>query len=120
MCKLIYGSRSSSSYQEKLKSAGLLSSKTRRLKYDLISVYKMKNNLIDLNFDEFFKMNHYKKTIGNVSKVVVPKSNKKIRRHYFTCSIIKHWNQLKSNDINARNINFTKKKVKRYMARQKV
>ena len=120
MCNLIYGSHSSLSYQEKLKSAGLLSMKTRRLKHDLISVYKMKNNLIDLNFEDFFQTNQYKKTRGSIFKLVVPKSNKIIRQHFFTCSIIKHWNQLKSSDINAWNINLFKKKVIRYLARQKL
>ena len=120
MCNIIYGKRSSASYQEKLKQAGLLSLKARRLKHDLILVYKMKNNLMDVNFEDFFHENPYKKTRGNIFKLLVPKSKSKIRQNFFTSSIIKHWNLLKSSDINVRRINIFKKNVLRYLAKQKI
>jgi hypothetical protein len=120
MCNLIYGKRSSINYQEKLKQAGLLSLKARRIKHDLISVYKMKNNLMDVNFDDFFVRNLFKKTRGNIFKLQVQKSRTKIRHHFFTCTVIKHWNQLKSSEINARSMNMFKKCILRYLARHNI
>ena len=120
MCKIIYGIRSQYSYREQLKRANLLSLKARRIKHDLISAYKIKNRMLDLNFDDFFSKNPYKKTRGNVFKLLVPKSKKKIRQNFFTCSVIKHWNKLKSSDINVYNLHLFKKNVLRYLARHDI
>ena len=64
--------------------------------------------------------NPYKKTRGNIFKLLVPKPKSKIRQNFFTSSIIKHWNLLKSSDINVRRINIFKKNVLRYLAKQKI
>ena len=117
LCNMIYGFHNSLSYQEKLKRANLLSLKARRIKQDLILVYKIKSNLMDLHFEDFFKKALCKKTRGNFFKLQIPKSKKKLRQNFFSCSIIKHWNKLKSNDINVRNLNMFKKNVLRYLRR---
>ena len=94
--------------------------RARRIKQQLTFMFKMKNKFVDLCFDNFFQNNSYKKSRGNVFKLLFPKSKTKYRQNFFTCSIIKHWNQLKSTDINVRTISLFKKKIDHYFKRAKI
>ena len=49
-----------SSYEDRLKKLDLLSLQDRRIRYDLITMYKIINNLSDLNFEDYF----YKESIS--------------------------------------------------------
>ena len=120
MCNLIYGTRNSLSYQDKLKLSNLLSLRARRIRNSLIMLFKMKNKMIDLDFENFFDENRYRKTRGNIFKLVIPKSNTKFRKNFFTSSIVHHWNNLKSSDINVRSINLFKRNIMRYMKRENI
>ena len=118
MCNLIYGI-SSTTYDEKLKKANLLSLRARRIKHQLINAFKIKNKMTDLEFEDFFQPCHSKRTRGNVFKLIVPKSKTKIRQHFFTCSIVNHWNRLKSSDISVQSLHQFKKNVLNYLKREK-
>ena len=76
--------------------------------------------MMDLDFEDFFLKNKYNTTRGNAFKLVIPKSKTSIRHHFFTCSVIKHWNLLKSTDINVRTIRLFKNNVARSIAREKI
>ena len=119
MCKLIYR-QESLTYKEKLKNLKMLTLKTRRIQQQLALMYKMRKGCLNLSFDDFFCKNNYKKTRGNVHKLLIPKSKTKSRREFFTISAIKYWNQLKSMDINARSYNLFKKKILNYFDRTKI
>ena len=114
MCNLI-GDLRSLTYQEKLRKLKLQSLRARRIKHQLIFMYKMKYKFIDLCFDDFFQENNFKKTRGNAFKLKFPISKTKFRKNFFACSIIKHWNVLKTSDINVRNTHLFKKKVDNYL-----
>ena len=73
MCKLVIGSRSLT-YEAKLKKFNLLSLRARRIKQQLVFMYKMKNKIIDLPFEDFFVDNDYKKTRGNAFRLRIPHS----------------------------------------------
>ena len=117
MCNIIYGARSMS-YSQKLKKSNLLSLQVRRIKDQIINVYKIKHNLMDLDFDEFFSKNKYEKTRGNAFRLTFQKSKSKIRHHFFSCSVVKHWNKLKSNEINVRSLKMFKRNVLNYLRRE--
>ena len=104
----------------KLRKAGFLSIRERRIKDQLVCLFKMKNKMIDLDFEEFFQRNNYKKTRGNAFKLLIPKSKTKIRHHFFSCSVIKHWNRMKATEIYVRNVHIFKKNILRYLAREKI
>ena len=76
--------------------------------------------MIDLDFEDLFLKSKCKKTRGNAFKLMIPKSKTKIRHHFFTCSIIKHWNRLKSSDINVRSIRLFKKNIIKYLRRENI
>lgn len=119
MCNLL-GNLRSLPYKEKLIKLKLQSLRARRIKHQLAFMFKMKHELIDLRFDSFFLENKYKKTRGNVFKLVIPKSKTVHRKHFFTNSIIKHWNLLKSTDINVRTIRQFKINVDNYFKRSDI
>ena len=119
MCKLIYDLRSLT-YQEKLKKLKLLTLRTRRIQHQLTLVFKMKNKIIDLPFDDFFRKSSYNRTRGNVLKLMIPKSKTKCRKNFFTCSIVKFWNLLKSSDINCKTIHSFKVKTKKFFLKEEI
>ena len=49
---------------KRLEVLGTVSLELRRLRYDLIYVYKMLFGLVELNFDDFFVLNSYSSTRG--------------------------------------------------------
>ena len=119
MFKLMNNVRSLS-YKEKLKKANLLTLRARRIKHQLMIAFKIKNNDMDLCFDDFFEENHFKKTRGNVLKLSLQKSRTKKYQNFFTCAIVKHWNKLKSSEIKVRTSNAFKASIRKYFVRAKI
>ena len=107
-------------YQEKLTKLKIHSLRARRIKHQLTFMFKMKYKFVDLCFNNFFQENSYKKTRGNVFKLLFPKSKTKYRQNFFTCSIIKHWNLLKSTDIDVQTSRLFKKNIDRYLENAKI
>jgi hypothetical protein len=117
--KLIYELRHLT-YQEQLKRTKLMSLRARRIRHQLIVVFKMKNRTIDLSFEDFFQKCINNKTRGNIFKLRLPKTKTKMRQSFFANSVIKYWNLLKSSEINARtNTSFTKN-IKTFFMREKI
>ena len=84
------------SYSDRLIKLNLISLHSRRIRFDLIMLFKIVNNTSDLNFDSFFTIQHSPYSLrGNTSKVM-PKQN-------FNCSVWRgsfferaprYWNRL--------------------------
>ena len=66
MCNLIKDNRSSS-YEEKLKKYKLQSLYARKIKHQLVTMFKMKRKIIDLCYQDFFQENIFRKTRSNIS-----------------------------------------------------
>ena len=107
------------SYQSKLKK-NLLSLRARRIQHQLVTMYKIKNGLIDLHFEYFFKKNPFNKTRGNKYKLVIPKSKLRLHKYFFTNDCVKHWNRLKSSEIESRTCMSFKKSVLNYLERMNI
>jgi hypothetical protein len=56
----------------------------RRIKADLIMVYKMYHKLVNINFEDFFTIDLYNKTRTNGLKFKTEKHRLEIRKHFFT------------------------------------
>ena len=108
------------SYQAKLLKANLLSLHARRIQHQLVTMYKMKNGLIDLRFEDFFCFNNYNKTRGNNYKLIIPKSKLRLHKGFFTNSCVRHWNRLKSSEIEARTVGLFKKNILNYFKRANI
>ena len=87
------------SYQERLKLLNLQSLEERRLIRDIIMVYKIVNNLVNLKFDDFFEKSRLQNTRGNSCKLYVKRTRLELRRHSFCTRVVPVWNSLTDNII---------------------
>ena len=87
-------------YRERLKELNLLSLSTRRIRYQLIFLYKMFHGRINVDFRELFHVVTDFRTRGNHLRIQPKNSRHDYRRHFFTSSIAKYWNMLSDDEIN--------------------
>ena len=92
-------------YEERLQFLKLPSLKGRRIRGDLIQVYKIVHNIDDLNFHDFFKTNTTNITRKNEGKLFLSRSNTNIRSQFFTNRVVHMWNDLPTNIKNAQTMN---------------
>ena len=88
-------------YEQRLKSLNLLTLYARRLKHDLIFVFKLFNNKVDLDASKFFAPTSVTRTRGHNLKLQVGFSHHIMRKNFFSQRVIKHWNNLPSDCVNA-------------------
>ena len=98
-------------YIDRLEALNLKSLEERRLNFDLILLFKIINNLIPLNPNDFFEFANLP-TRGHNLKIRVKYSRTNIKKYAFPNRIIHCWNDLPSEVVNAQNINQFKSKLK--------
>ena len=110
------------SYRERLQKLGLLSLCARRLRYKLIYLFKIMNNLIDIDPDKYFRLysNLCMPTRGNPLKIVPLTSNRDCRRFFFTVDVVFHWNCLTKEEVSVRTVSLFKKSVSSYFRRSDI
>ena len=92
-CKIPFNS-----YEDRLSKIGYLSLVKRRKYFDLIMMFKIINNLNDVNFNDYFILNSKSYTLRSHSYQVKPKFNSTCSQwhHSFFSRIIPLWNTLPS------------------------
>lgn len=105
-------------YSDRLNILNLESLETRRIKFDIILMYKIFNNLIDVNFEELFRSSVSSERYnlrGHKHRLFLPKySGSSPRHNFFTNRIIPLWNKLPSDLINSHNISIFKSKLNNF------
>ena len=97
--KKLYGLKTLT-YSERLVACEMPSLELRRLRADLLLCFKIVNNLIALNFTEFFELEQSNfNTRGHKFKLKIPKINNAIRKNFFSIRIIPIWNSLPSDVV---------------------
>jgi len=90
-----------------LKLLNLPSLELRCLHKDLIWCYKIIFGIVELVYDDFFKLSPSSVTLGHAYKLYKPDSTSAARSHFFACRVINAWNSLPpSTDF--RNVNVFK------------
>ncbi len=82
------------SYLTRLKVLNFESLEERRLKTDLLMVFRIVHNLVDLNFDDFFTYAPNLGTRTNGRKLFVHSCRLNIRRNSFAVRVVPTWNRL--------------------------
>ena len=102
------------SYEERLKYLNLHSLKGRRLRGDMIQVYKIFNGLDDLDANKLLPLSTYSGTRGQGQKLKYRYSKCDIRKYSFANRVIEHWNNLPLDIKNAKTINTFKNRIDNY------
>ena len=88
------------SYLERLRILRLETLELRRLKFDLVMAFKILNGLVDLDYNDFFKVCRNTTTRGNGMKLRVPISRINARKHFFAVRVVNIWNDLPFGVVN--------------------
>lgn len=91
--------------------ANLESLEIRRIKKDVIFLYKIINGLVNLNFGDFFEYSTETRTRGNSRKIFVKQARVNIVLKSFTHRVVPVWNALNDETVTARSLNLFKKKL---------
>ena len=86
------------SYVDRLRICGMEMLELRRIKLDLIFVYKMINGLVKINFDDFFTFAPDRGLRGNSMKLYPKFTRKTSVLNSFEFRVVNIWNSL-SNDV---------------------
>ena len=86
-------------YAQRLCVLGIESLELRRLRNDVVFVYKMLFGLVDMNFDEYFTLRADCATRGHEYKMSVNYSRLNIRKHFFTERLVAVWSNLENGVI---------------------
>ena len=107
-------------YREQLKHLGLYSLETRRLRFQLISIFKLLNRFTDINFYSFFKTYDYNKTRGHRWKIIPQYAKHNYRQHFFTNSSIHLWNKLSDDDVSVQTISCFKSRIDSFFIKENI
>ena len=124
MCKMI-PAISQLHYNDQLSHLRLHSLRERRIRFQLISLYKFYNRLTDLDFHSFFKVCNVSTrtsttTRGHKLKIIPNHSKHNYRLNFFTNSSIHLWNKLSDNDISAPTINDFKNNIDMFFRKHSI
>ena len=105
------------SYEKRLLECRLTTLETRRLRGDLIEVFKILNGYEDIESNIFFKLKEDSVTRGHKAALVKPYSRLYKRKFSFCQRTITDWNNLSHDCVNASSVNMFKNKIDNYLAR---
>ena len=92
------------SYEERRKLLKAETLELRRLKQDLTTMYKIINNLIDVNTADLFEFSTDIRTRGHNLKIVKPVCNNNARAFSFACRRINSWNSLPEHVVTCKTV----------------
>jgi len=102
-------------YYERLEQLGLTTLETRRIRGDLIEVFKIIKGFEDINRDMFFEESQMDELRGHSEKLFKKRSRLDIRKCFFTNRVINEWNALSEEMIKCENVNIFKKKLDNHL-----
>jgi len=100
-------------YDQRLTEVGLWSLEDRRLRADLIEVYKIIHGLSSVSFQSFFEFCHHDRTRGHNLKLHKHSVRTDLRQHFFTERIINVWNKLDEDTVSASSLNSFKRRLQK-------
>ena len=104
-------------YTDRLKRCNLLSLEMRRLRADLIEVFKIVKGLENLNPTDFFTFDFSNRLRGHNFKIIKSHCRLDIRKYFFSQRIINEWNALPLETVNSIDINGFKNKLEPLFAK---
>ena len=103
------------SYHDRLKALGLDSLELRRLRYDLVMMYKIIHNLVDLDRDALITVTSSSITRNSLLKLFKPTSLSSTRCKFLCVRSINAWNSLSEETRSAQSISRFKSSLFSYV-----
>lgn len=100
-------------YEQRLAETKLWSLEDRRVRADLVEVYKIVHGLSTVRFDTFFELSHNDRTRGHSLKLNKRRVQLNLRQHFFSERVIDKWNKLSEDTVSALSLNSFKGKLQR-------
>ena len=107
-------------YHVQLKSLGLLSLQARRIRFQLISIYKIFKGFTKINFDDLFERKKTHNTRAHSCHIIPKHATKNYRLNFFTVSAIRHWNSLSNDDVSVSTTNLFKVRVDAFLLKKNI
>ena len=101
-------------YQERLLELGLPSLEYRRLRADVIEVYKIINQIDKINIDKFFTFTQNAGNRGHSRKLYKKRSRLNVRANTFSNRVVDVWNSLTESVVMAPTLNTFKSRLNKY------
>ena len=102
-------------YFERLKYFSMTTLSTRRMRYDLITVYKILHSQLFLNPDLFFSRKTLDCTRGHHQKFFVSYSRLELRKNFFSNRVVTIWNSLPESCIAASSLRVFKSHLDKHL-----
>jgi len=102
-------------YEERLKELNLFSLTKRRLRGDLIEVFKIFKGYSNLDVNKYFVIDHSNFTRNNGCKIVGKRFQSLETKHFFFNRVVNIWNKLPSETVNSNLIETFKIKIGKYL-----
>jgi len=107
-------------YLRRLQQLKLWTLEERRVREDLIEVYKIIYKISSVTFDIFFKYNNYEATRGHLLKLTKRRASTELRHHFFSERVINILNSLDTRTVTAGSINIFKGNLERLRQSQEI
>ena len=101
-------------YADRLKRLNMFSLSFRRLRGDMIEVFKIVNGIYDSDVTPQLTFSKNTRSRGNLLKLEIPKSKQNSRKNFFTVRVCKYWNSLPNEVIFCINVNEFKHKLDKF------
>ena len=102
-------------YEMRLKLLNLTTLETRRLRGDLIEVFKILKGFDDIDFRRFFVLNNEKRTRGHILKLFKSGCKLDCRKYGFSHRVVDIWNSLDSDVVACDSINSFKSHLDKFL-----
>ena len=103
------------SYEERLKRLGLTTLETRRLRGDLIEVFKIFKGFHNIEANTFFELSNNAHTRGHYLKIFKQGCRLDCRKHAFSQMVVNIWNSLDEEIIACDSINSLKNRIDKFL-----
>ena len=109
-------------YEERLKALDLTTLEERRIRGDLIEVYKLIHGIENIEVRQFFNIvreGPSTQTRGHPLKLEVPYCRTERRKNFFSIRVINQWNKLPSDVVLSPNVNTFKRRYDDHISKSR-
>ena len=85
----------------------------RRVRADLLEVYKIVHGLSAITFEDFFELDNSGRTRGHSLKLLQKRCRLDLRRYFFSERVVNVWNSLDDQSVAASSLNSFKNNLSR-------